>query len=379
MKQLHLKDISREHEVFVYGAGNNTEALIPYLEKYFPQLIIKAILVSDPNSNKKTGLGVPVIPVKDVCADQKHIVVLISTKDKYVPEIVDTLISLGFERYISMAFESEGLEDLRIIALRDIFAREGKTFVMTDDLLMGKHVDNIAEKEFSMSVNMVKCHLDKEIKEQPLQKYKDYLLPLQVGSTLTNLRVAERTDNLGDNISELNPQYCELTGTYWIWKNDESNIKGLCHYRRLFKLTDEEIRYLFNVGVDAILTVPILCRPNVRAIYERDHNINDWNCMIEIIKNDLPAYYENARKMEESEYYYGYNMVIARREVFDDYCKFLFPVLKKINSAIIENRNTHNENYQKRYIGFLAERLTSLYFLTHLNYKTVSSKKIFLN
>ena len=43
----------------------------------------------------------------------------------------------------------------------------------------------------------------------------------------------------GENISELNSYYCEMTGLYWVWKNKLSEMKkddliGNCHYRKFW-------------------------------------------------------------------------------------------------------------------------------------------------
>lgn len=48
----------------------------------------------------------------------------------------------------------------------------------------------------------------------------DIYIPLEVGASLRkDLGLKGVRDNTGLNISEKNPNYCELTGYFWIWKN----------------------------------------------------------------------------------------------------------------------------------------------------------------
>ena len=65
-------------------------------------------------------------------------------------------------------------------------------------------------------------------------------LPLHVGAegkTDQNgnpLDLGYQKDNTGENISNKNAAYCELTGLYWAWKNLDTDYTGLAHYRRHF-------------------------------------------------------------------------------------------------------------------------------------------------
>ena len=68
----------------------------------------------------------------------------------------------------------------------------------------------------------------------------DMYLPLHVGAegkvdeNNRPLDLGYQKDKTGENISELNASYCELTGLYWAWKNLDEDFIGLSHYRRHF-------------------------------------------------------------------------------------------------------------------------------------------------
>lgn len=63
-------------------------------------------------------------------------------------------------------------------------------------------------------------------KPAPIPHGRTYL-PIHVGAAIHPDVLTEiQQDNTGDNISELNPYYCELTALYWLWKNNDSDYKG---------------------------------------------------------------------------------------------------------------------------------------------------------
>ena len=73
-------------------------------------------------------------------------------------------------------------------------------------------------------------------------KLSEYMKIYVVGNSkdlflkLDNIREKFLVDQShdGDNIDDLNPWYCELTGLYHLWKNTTDDIIGLEHYRRYF-------------------------------------------------------------------------------------------------------------------------------------------------
>ena len=62
----------------------------------------------------------------------------------------------------------------------------------------------------------------KEFEKPKIDCYKSLL----VGADYNNAKL-DIADNVGDNISWKNKNYCELTGLYWMWKNSKADILGL--------------------------------------------------------------------------------------------------------------------------------------------------------
>ena len=235
-------------------------------------------------------------------------------------------------------------------------------------------------------------------KNAPLYK-TDVLIPIQggralhspQGKILENIMIG---DDTGDNISMLNNRYSELTVLYWIWKNSKADYVGLMHYRRFLNLAHDDLKFtdrdkFLYYGFTSQYITELM--QNADVIIARPEALNVGNNLYNHyakhhFKQDLDTiiYYakENDMKMGQALDYYLHhankynprNIFIAKKDIIDAYCTWLFDILAKADSKLNTNHLAHdirykwsprNWDYQKRSPGFIAERLFS--FWMHYN------------
>ena len=200
---------------------------------------------------------------------------------------------------------------------------------------------------------------------------KQVYKPLLCGSASLNEGFGYVRDDVGNNISSLNKYYSELSGEYWAWKNDTSDIIGFCHYRRYFtknillnKMSKQDIQKSLD-NYDIIL--PQKMHLGITVLKEADSSIDiqkekDYILLREIIAKESPEYLESYDEVLNGKELSFYNMFICRKEIADDYFKWLFDILK------IFKDQTDFSQYEKgnaRILGYLSERLLNVYVKKH--------------
>lgn len=367
-------DIARAEkykDIIIYGAGVIAREVCTCLTASPYNMTIRSFMVTDKSGNPESILGIPVIDIHHGEAYKKYALILVAVLDKYYDEIAELLSQEGYEHVVSMTFESLNWCYVRGRYFQELFRQHGKQYLtLQEELRTSKAV---ADGDINdVKIYRVQSHADK-MTELGMLKYH-WEVSIQAGAALTKQSVCDVRDNQGDNISHKNREYCELTALYWIWKNNHSKYTGLCHYRRHFLLSVELLKKLSVSDIDVVLTTPILNVPSVRDVYVHDHTPNDWDIMLEAIDTLQPKYRETAEEIQNGVFYCGYNMFIARKEILNAYCEWLFPILAYCEEKCGVKDNT----YQNRYIGFLAERLLTIYFMHHeSDYKIVYADKEF--
>ncbi len=214
-------------------------------------------------------------------------------------------------------------------------------------------------------------------KKYKMPDVKDYQ-PIQVGAALHD-DLGYLKDSDGDNISKKNPNYCELTALYYIWKNCKENVVGLVHYRRYFctKKTIHPSKYILSYDhaiqllkkYDIILPYKMYRQgKTLREDYAAAHNIKDYDICRDVIGEKYPDYLNAFDKVSAQKTLYQYNMLICKKELFDSYCQWLFDILFEVERRVDIRKY---DAYNQRIFGFLSERLFNVW----LEYKQLNVKK----
>lgn len=239
---------------------------------------------------------------------------------------------------------------------------------------------------------LISCH-----KEIILPEAEVYL-PVQVGAANTDIRLAGmQPDNEGENISDRNFTFCELTAQYWAWKNLKADYIGLCHYRRFFyfgeqnyakndhsqieadALSEYSIRD-FRLDDAALIRSEIEGYDLITAPYwdvsktiapggvkstVAEHMIayglfeaEDLEKLRSIIVERQPRYLSHFDAYVNGKKYLGYSCYIMRRTLFDQFCEFEFDVLQAFDEAFDYSYLTTTK---KRICGYFGEILYSVF------------------
>ena len=220
-------------------------------------------------------------------------------------------------------------------------------------------------------------------KKYQMPKDKLYL-PVHVGADGKET-IGYQKDNDGKNISKKNPNFCELTGLYWAWNNLKADYIGLVHYRRHLtnkkncgKTTEEKFKNVLTFKeVDELLKDTDIILPNKRKYYiENLYNHYKHTMYIEpldetrkIIEEKYPEYLVEFDKLKKRTSAHMFNMFIMKKDVLNDYCKWLFDILFELEKRM---KDKEYDSFHARFYGRVSELLLDVYINTNkLNYKEV--------
>ena len=220
----------------------------------------------------------------------------------------------------------------------------------------------------------------------------DVYEPIQAGRAVSKVSLDMLGDDTGDNISGKNKNYCELTAHYWIWKNyaDAENV-GLCHYRRYFNLVGNkwlkankgvpesdmpnEVDLKFLEDADVVVPLPGVCVMTMKDYYCCGHIVEDYDILEEVVKELYPDYYEDfLYVMTKNNKCSMWNMIIAKKPIFDAYSEWLFSILFEVEKRVKISEYPN----QARVFGYMSELLLNVYLKHNHQYRVKTRPVIWI-
>lgn len=415
--QVLKKRIERVKNVVLYGAHRIAEDVYELLRYYNMYKKVSGFAVTDEEENPKTIASIPVKSLekyKDI-RDEK-VLVIIAMPEKFFAEVAQKVKRAGFEdiffvegRLLAHWENKIVIEKLNDL-LPDVKARQDENEYLCIRLELGGHsyklmalgtfpfhmeyidtlrkIENIWEKCGSP---MESVHLDTVSRDRNTKNISVYVacstndiallngkslkkweFPVIGGAALKKTKNEMQRDNEGINISTENKRFSEMTVAYWAWKNSDADYIGLEHYRRRYLLSEEQLIGIADQNVDVILTRPRIVFPNIKVWLPRVSCVGerDIDMLIQWLIKKFPQHEDHIEDFFEGNIFYPNNMVIAKKEIYAEYCEWLFHILFELD------KTDSFSGFQKknRYAGYIAELLTSYYFMLNQDqYKMIIS------
>lgn len=213
----------------------------------------------------------------------------------------------------------------------------------------------------------------------------DMYLPIHVGSTLSKKDLGFQRDDEGDNISEKNGKYCELTGVYWAWKNLDADYIGLVHYRRYMSLKGKSYRFKRNrkdkilnlEEIEKLFRTTDVIVPKKRfyfietlySHYAHTHDGKHLDITRTILEENYPEYLGVFDQIMNRRSAHMFNMFVMKKCYFGEYCQWMFSVLEELEQRIDTKGMTA---FEARFLGRIGELLLDVW----LEQNNISFKEV---
>ena len=188
------------------------------------------------------------------------------------------------------------------------------------------------------------------------------------------LKVGDIFDKPGtDNINNLNLQLNELTGLYWMWKNTNDEIVGLCHYRRFF-VDDNKIMTWDKAQ---------------SLVKENELVVQNWYSFGKSLKDNLKDHFPNhqdtfmkyyqifisrepgLKDYFETERFNPQHLFVGHRDFVEQYSSWLYPLIIPIAEQFkAEDASKCPDMLYQRMISYICERLLT-YFIQKTGQKYI--------
>ncbi|WP_051671495.1 DUF4422 domain-containing protein [Oribacterium sp. P6A1] len=296
-----------------------------------------------PLGNPEDIEGIPVRPIEEI---SKEMFIIVGVTEMIQKEVLPFLAENGYKHVFPLIQHEEHL------LMSEYYRRLG-LFPTIEKLSV---INESTKRQPDFMLYEVKNDRDKPLSCFP-QLYS-YEKTIQAGAAIAEKSIADIRDDAGINISEKNRMYCEMSAVYWIWKNTDHDWIGIEHYRRHFLVKPEMLRD----DIDVFLPLPYMCYPHEMKHVLRFTTEKVMYALLETLKVLYPDKYEEYRKILYGQYQYCYNIICARRYVFDNYCRWLFGITEYMEKNFAEEVT---DLMTTRTLGYVSEVLTSVYYMSH--------------